>query len=147
MHGHENWLADYSLSECIKILSTNKFFQCNFSLEIQPGHFTFIYKYHTRHNFPSTINQCWHWLIQEKTKLDTYALNDTYNTHYYIYIFLLQCQITECSTAAITSLRNAKSMTPNSYVLPLYNPSVDWKHVYAITVSIILSVNSSIFNV
>lgn len=57
------------------------------------------------------------------TKLDTFALNDTYNTHYIH--FLLLCQITECSTAAITSLRNAKSMTPNSYVLPLYNPSVD----------------------
>lgn len=58
---------------------------------------------------------------------------------YIIYIILLQCQITENSTAAITSLRNAKSMTPNSYVLPLYNPAVDWKHVYAITVSIIPS--------
>lgn len=65
---------------------------------------------------------------------------------YIIYIILLQCQITENSTAAITSLRNAKSMTPNSYVLPLYNPAVDWKHVYAITVSIIPSVNSSIYS-
>lgn len=118
----------------------NKFFQYNFSLE-RPWHFTFTYKYHTRHNFPTALNQCWHVNSGENCYIASMHLMIPI-----INIILLQCQITENSVAAITSLRNAKSMTPNSYVLPLYNPAVDWKHVYAITVSIIPSVNSSIYS-